>query len=423
MTSLEFIGFSEEDRLFRNQVRRFVLDERLLEEANAAEYGHRELDPRIILEAKELGFFGLLVPERYGGSGGTTTQYCILAEEISRHCFALSNIIAVHMGLASAPIIRHGSERLRQKYLPRLAHGSLTAAFAITEANAGSNIGATESRATLEHMISSETTDDAQFAEDMADKNVTARKEGDYWVLNGRKRFITNAKNADVITTMAYTGDRSKGPSGNMTMFVIETAWPGFAIGEDTGHKMGLNAVQNSDVIFEGLRIPDENMIGREGEGFRIQQETMEYGRIFLAACVTGMASEAFERALQYSKSRRINSPTEPAVLADYQINQVRLAEMADHIYSMKIRTYNTAKIIDSGELPNGLCSLTKRGNSEMARTVIDEAMRLHGGYGFLKDYVIERLYRESWIPLIYEGTNDVCKLIVARHILKRSLS
>ncbi|HLC98686.1 MAG TPA: acyl-CoA dehydrogenase family protein [Candidatus Nanoarchaeia archaeon] len=401
---LEYTGFSEDDKLFSEQIRKFVKNEELLKEAVASDAEQRELDARVVDAAKEAGYFGILVPEEFGGVGGTNTQYCIVAEEISRACFALSNMIAVHSGLCTSPIIRFGSEELKERYLPKLATGEFIGAIAMTEPNAGSNIAATETTACLDDKVSS---------------GISAAEAGDHFILNGTKRFITNAKNAQVFFTVAYSGDRSKGPYGNMSAFVVEAGYPGVSIGNDTGKKMGLNAVPNSEVLFENVRVPKSNVLGAVGDGYKIQHATMESGRIFLAACSLGIAREVFERAVEYSKERVFPLPGKPVPACDFQINQERISNMAELVYAMATTVYNTTKLMDAGENTKGQGSLTKSLCTDMAWKVVDEAMEMFGGMAYVRETGIERFMRELWIAKIYEGTNDICRIIAAKELLK----
>ncbi|MBD3309851.1 acyl-CoA dehydrogenase, partial [Candidatus Woesearchaeota archaeon] len=311
---LGYKGFSQEDDLFREGVKDFVNKEQLLQEAIESDQQEEDLGNKVIQAAKDTGYFGVLIPEEYDGVGGNYTHYAILAEEVSRACFALSNIIAVHSGLCTSPIIRFGSEEQKQRYLPRAASGDIVGAIAMTEPNAGSNIAATET---------------------------IAREQGDHYVLNGTKRFITNAVNADIFFTIAYTGDRREGPHGNMSAFVVERDWDGVSIGKDTGKKMGLNAVPNSDVIFEDVKVPKENILGEQGQGYEIQHVSMEYGRIFLAACALGMATEVFERSLAYSQERVFPTTPKPLPLHKLQTIQRRIAEMASSVNAMSGMVYS----------------------------------------------------------------------------------
>jgi len=399
---LEYHGFSDEDNLFRDQMKKFIKNERLLDEGVNSDKEGRELDNDIVQKAKEAGYFGVLTSQEHGGVGGTVTQYCILAEEISRACFALSNLIAVHTGLCTSPIINFATEEQKKKYLPKLATGELIGAIAMTEPNAGSNIAATQTTANLEEIA----------------KGLEAKEEGEFYILNGTKRFITNAPNADIFFTVAYTGDRSKGPYGNMSAFIVEKAFPGVETGKDTGKKMGLNAALNSDVIFDDAKIPKSNLLGELGGGYKIQHKTMESGRIFLAACALGIAKEVFQRAVKYSKERLISTVPEQTPICDYQLNQLKIADMAYLTYCIETTLYNTAKLMDAGANTAGLGTLTKLG-TDLGWKVVDTAMRLHGGYGYLHETGIERYMRELWISTQYEGTNDICKILAAKQILK----
>ena len=221
--------------------------------------------------------------------------------------------------------------------------------------------------------------------------------------------------------TVAYSGDRSKGPYGNMTAFIIEKRYPGVSLGKDTGIKMGLNAVPNSDVIFDDVKVPKSNVIGEIGGGYKIQHVTMESGRIFLAACVLGMAREAFEKAVKYSKERMIPTLPKPTPICEYQVNQQKITMMAEMVYSMAAAVYNTAKLMDAGADTRGQGTLTKSLCTDLACKVSDMAMRMHGGYGYLNETGLERLHRELWIPTQYEGTNDICRILAAKEILKNA--
>ncbi len=395
---VDLVLFSDEDRQFRAAVRDFVEKTNLREEGVKSDKEGRYVSDIVIEEARKAGFFGIIIPEEYGGAGGTITQYVILAEEISRACFALSNILAVHNGLASRPIVRFGTEEQKQKYLPKLAKGDWIAGLGATEPNAGSNIAAT---------------------------STTAIRVGESYIVNGRKTFITNGPIADVFVTLAYTNEKereAKNPWKGMSMFIVEKTFPGFSTGTHFNAKLGLNAAPNSELIYDDMKVPAENLLGGEdgeGNGYAMMHDTMEGGRVFLAACTLGMAKEAFLHASKHAKTRKIGGEI-GVPLSSYQVIQTRLAEMKEIIDAMHSFVYTTSKLMDKGYDVGRRSSESKVFCTRNAGYVIKEAILLHGGMGYMEELPLARLYREQPVTEIYEGTNDVLELLIAKEIFSK---
>lgn len=338
---------------------------------------------------RESDMFGIYLPEEYGGLGGGVMELCLAVEELSRVCGGMSLSLAA-TALATFPILLFGTEEQKKKYLPRLATGENLAAFALTEAEAGSDAGATKT---------------------------TARKEGDHYILNGTKCFITNGSVADLATVIAMT-DRSKGSRG-ASAFIVEKGMEGFSVGKEED-KMGIRASSTSELVFEDCRVPAENLISREGMGFIVAMKTLDQSRPGVAAQALGIAQGALDAALEYARQRKqFDRP-----IISFQGLQWMLADMATRVEAARALVYAVARAIDSGEKrmakESAICKLFA---SDTAMSVTTDAVQILGGYGYMKDYPVEKMMRDAKITQIYEGTNQIQRDVIGTQLIRESAS
>ncbi|MFH1862735.1 MAG: acyl-CoA dehydrogenase family protein [bacterium] len=374
---------TEEHEMLRDTVRKFA-DKELRPIAAQVDKDHA-VPPAVIAKAAELGFLGVPFPEEYDGMAMGELGYCLLIEEIARGCISTAIVIGGHVSIGVTSIYLDGSEELKQKYLPALCRGEKLAAFALTEPGAGSDAGAIAT---------------------------TARPDGTYYVLDGMKTFITNGPVAEVFTVFAAT-DKSKGTKGGITAFVVEADWEGFSRGKPED-KLGICGSQTSDLIFEGLRVPKENVLGQIGEGFKVAMRTLDYGRLSLAAQCVGGAKEVLNRSIQYAGERvQFGKP-----IARQQLIQAMLADMAAEIYNMESITYRTAWMADQGMRFSREAAITKMYTAEAFWRIADQGVQIFGGYGYMKDYPMERYLRDSRIYRIFEGTNEIQRIIIAADLI-----
>lgn len=353
---------------------------------HAAHYDHTEEFPvENLQKMADLGLMGLPIPEKYDGAEVDTVSYIIAVEEISKACAATGAIMAVHTSAGIMPIYLFGTEEQKQKYIPDLASGAKLGAFALTEPGAGS---------------------------DASRVATTAILDGDEYVLNGTKCFITNGGKADTYSIFASV-DKSKGVKG-ITGFIVEKDTPGFTIGKKE-EKMGIRASSTTELIFENCRIPKENMLGKIGEGFKIAMVVLDSARIGIGAQAVGIAQAAYEEALQYSKVReQFGKP-----ISALQAVSFMLADMAIQIEAARHLVYHAACLKDAG-LPFGKeAAMAKTFASDIAVKVALDAVQIMGGYGYSREYPVERLLRDAKITQIYEGTNQIQRVVIAGHILK----
>ncbi|MBC7249735.1 MAG: acyl-CoA dehydrogenase [Anaerolineae bacterium] len=339
----------------------------------------------IIRKMAALGFLGLPFPEEYGGAGADNVSLALVMEEIARVCGSTAITLDAHTSLCCEPIYLFGTEAQKQEYLPKLCSGEWIGAFGLTEPGAGSDAGATKTRAV---------------------------REGDQWVINGQKCFITNGSIADVVIITAVT-DPGRGTRG-ISSFIIEKGTPGFRPGRDE-EKMGLKGSITSELFFEDCRIPAENLLGRENEGFKQFLVTLDGGRIAIAAMALGLAQGAFERALAYSKERvQFGQP-----ICNFQAIQWMLADMATELDAARLLVYRAAWLKDRGLPFTKEAAMAKLFTSEMAERVCYKAIQIHGGYGYTKEYEVERMYRDQRLCAIGEGTSEIQRLVIARQLLR----
>ncbi|MEO8512724.1 MAG: acyl-CoA dehydrogenase family protein [Ignavibacteria bacterium] len=373
-------GFTEEQIMLRDMVRDFTIND-LKPIAHQIDENEK-IPAEIIKKLADLGLLGASIPEEYGGGGFGEVGYCIMQEEISRACLSTATFIGAHQSIGTNAIYLGGSEMLKQKYVVPLAKGEKIGGFCLTEVQAGS---------------------------DSFNVKTTANLDGDHWVINGDKMWITNGGIADIISVFART------PKG-VTAFVVETSMPGFSAGPPE-KKMGIRGSTTNAITFDNVRVPKENMIGTEGRGFLIAMKTLDAGRLGLGAATLGAAKEMLEMSAKYAKERvQFDHP-----ISHFQAIQFMLAEMATIIYAMESIIYRTAVDYDLKKNISMHSAMVKLFCSEGLDKIVDYAVQIHGGMGYSRDYPIERFYRDSRINKIFEGTNEIQKGIIARDILKHN--
>ena len=376
------IELLEEQKLLRDSVRRFaeeVVAPRAREIDQSGEF------PRAFFEqAGELGLAGVAVPEQYGGAGMDSISYCLVIEEISRVCASSGVVLSVNNSLVCDPLLKFGSEEQKQEFLTPLASGKKLGCFALTEPGAGSDAGNLRTRAV---------------------------RDGDDYVLNGNKVFITNGTHADTAVVFA-TVDPEKKHRG-ITAFIVEAATHGYGRG---GHeyKLGVNASGTTELIFDNLRVPARQRLGEEGEGFKIAMATLDGGRVGISAQAVGIARGAFEEAMKYAQEREQFG----RAISEFQAIQFYLADMATEIDAARLLTWKAAWTKDRGKRYTMEAAQAKLFSSQMAQRVTNLALQIHGGYGYTKDYNVERYFRDARITEIYEGTSEIQKMVIARGVL-----
>ncbi|WP_342560245.1 acyl-CoA dehydrogenase [Psychrobacillus sp. FSL W7-1457] len=375
------LTFTEEQLMMRSMVRDFAKAEiePFIERMEQGEF------PReIIKKMGELGLMGITIPEKYGGSEMDFTSYVIAINELSKVSAVVGVILSVHTSVGTNPILYFGNEDQKQKYIPKLASGEYLGAFCLTEPSAGSDAGALKTKAV---------------------------KKDDQYVLNGSKVFITNGGEADVYIVFAST-DASQGSRG-ISAFIVEKDTPGFIIGKDE-HKMGLHGSRTVQITFEDMKIPVENLLGEEGEGFKIAMANLNTGRIGIATQALGIAEAAFEAAVGYAKERvQFGKP-----IAANQGVGFKLADMGTAVEAARLLVYRAANMRDRG-LPCGKeASMAKLFASKTAVDVAIEAVQVFGGYGYTEDYPVERYFRDAKITEIYEGTSEIQRIVISKHLM-----
>jgi len=373
---------TEEQQMLREMVHDFAQNE---VKPIAAEIDETcEFPWKTVKQMGELGLMGIVFPEEYGGAGMDYVCYAIAVEELSRACASHGITLAAHISLGVNPIYCFGNEKQKQEWLPRLCTGEILAAFGLTEPNAGSDAGGTET---------------------------TAVRDGDEWVLNGTKRFITNASVSEVYSVTAMT-DKSKGTKG-ISSFIVAKGTSGFNI-DRKENKLGIRGSDTAGLIFEDCRIPIENLLGDEGEGFKYFLDILDGGRISIGAMALGIAQSALDEALKYSQEReQFGRP-----LSAFQVTQFKLADMATWIEAARHLVYNSARLMDAGKPYIKESCMGKLYASEAATRCTEMAIQIHGGYGYTKDYPVERIWRDAKLTEIGEGTSEIQRLVIARQLL-----
>ena len=382
-------SLTDEQQQLRRTVREFAEGEiapHVMEWDEASKF-----PSEIIPKLAEMGFLGVIFPEKYGGAGMGYVEYAIIIEELSRVDGSIGIIVAAHNSLCTNHIYKFGTDAQREKYVTPLAQGQKLGCWSLTEPEAGSDAGGTRT---------------------------VAAKQGDCWVINGAKTFTTNGHHADVCVAMAVT-DAAKKHHG-ISAFIIEKGTPGFRPGKKE-NKLGLRASDTSEVVFSDCRVPAENILGRQGEGFVNSLQILDGGRISIASLGLGMAQGAYECSVRYAKQRKQFGKT----ISEFQAIQFKLADMAMQIEAARLLTYRAAWLADRA-IANGDAdaritresSMAKLYAGEVAVKVANEAVQIHGGYGFIKDYPAEKYYRDVKLCTIGEGTSEIQRLVIARQLL-----
>ena len=365
-------------------VERFVR-ERLVPNENKLEE-EAELPEDILKEMKALGLFGLTIPEEYGGLGLTMEEEILIAIALGRTSPAFRSVMGTNNGIGSAAIVFNGSEEQKQKYLPRYSSGEWISCFCLTEPEAGS---------------------------DAASLKTTARREGNHYILNGTKRYITNAIIADTFNVMARTNPDIQGAHG-ISSFIVERDTPGITLGP-VDKKMGQAGSKTCDVTFEDCPVPAENLIGEEGEGFVTAMKVLDRGRLHISGVSVGVAERLITDALDYALQRKqFGQP-----IAEQQLIQAMLADSQTETYAAKCMTLETARQRDNGENVSTESSACKLFATEMVGRVADRAVQIHGGAGYMSEYAVERFYRDVRLFRLYEGTSQIQQIIIARNMIK----
>ena len=340
-----------------------------------------------VAKMAKLGLFGIIIPRQYGGAGAGYREYIFAVEEISKHCGTTGVVLSAHTSLCAAPILEFGTEEQKQKYLPDLATGRKLGGFGLTEPNAGTDAG---------------------------NQQTTAVETEDCYLLNGSKIFITNGGEAATYVVIAVTGKGEKGPE--MSAFIVEKGWEGFSFGKHE-KKMGIRGSATCELIFENVRVPKENLLGKRGEGFKIAMKTLDGGRIGIAAQALGIAEGALDTTVAYVKSRKqFGRP-----LSAFQNTQFQLADMATKTAAARALVYIAADA-KQNKLPtlSVNAAQAKLFASETAMEVTTKAVQLHGGYGYTREYPVERMMRDAKITEIYEGTSEVQRMVISGALLKK---
>ena len=384
VTKMDF-GLTEKQKMIRKITREFA--EEFI--APVAEESDRnsELDPNVMKKMKELNYFGSCIPEEYGGAGldKDTIAFAICTEEIGRVDASWSITTGVHCSVCAYPIYRFGTEEQRQKFLIPLAKGDKIGAFCLTEANAGSDAGGVQ---------------------------LTAEKDGDEYVLNGSKIFATNGGIANTLLVVAKTGE--KGSRKELTVFIVNTDAKGYSVGvkED---KLGVRASNTSELVFQDVRIPEENILGGLGAGFKLGLQILDYGRITIAAQCLGLAQGCLEASIKYANEREQFGMK----IARFQGIQWKIADISTAVESARLLTYKAAWMCDQG-MDYGLAgSMAKLVASEAGMNAAHQAVQIHGGYGLMKAYAVERFFRDAKMGEIYEGTSEIQRMVIANHMLR----
>ena len=352
-------------------------------------FEHEDIYPQELVDKMaKMGLFGIMIPEEYGGLGLDYTTFALIFEELSKGWMSLTGPLGTHHILAYV-ISTYGTEEMKQRFLPKMSEGVIRGGLALTEPGGGS---------------------------DMQNLQTSAVKDGEEYVINGNKMFISNGEHGNAFAVLARTDKTAEPPHRGISCFVVEKPAAGFTVAQKLD-KLGYRGIDTTELVFDNVRVPTENLVGEaEGQGFRQVMSGLEGGRINVAARAVGVATAAFDAAIKYAQQRE--SFGKP--IAQHQAIQLKLAEMATNIEAARLLTYEAARKKDSGERVDLEAGMAKLFASEMCGEVTMEAMRIHGGYGYIKDYPLERYYRDAPLMIIGEGTNEIQKLIIARRLLQK---
>ncbi|MFA5536271.1 MAG: acyl-CoA dehydrogenase [Bacillota bacterium] len=374
---------TEEQEMLKKMVRDFAEEEVA---PGAAERDEEERFDRYLFDQLgELGLAGIPYPANYGGSEAGIISYAIAVEELSRVCASTGVVLSAHTSLGSWPIYQYGTEEQKQKFLVPLAEGTKLGAFGLTEPSAGSDASATKTTAVL---------------------------DGDSYILNGTKIFITNAGEAEIYVVFAVT-DKEKKHRG-ISAFIVEKGTPGFSFGK-AEKKMGIRGSATMELVFENCRLPKENLLGAEGQGFKIALSTLDGGRVGIAAQAVGIAQGALDEAIKYSKEREQFGQS----ISRFQGLQFMLADMATKVEAARLLTYKAANLEEQGLAYSQAAAMAKLYASEAAMEVTTKAVQIFGGYGYSREYPVERMMRDAKITEIYEGTNEIQRVVIAANLLR----
>ena len=376
---------TEEQNLIRDMVRSFAEAEVA---PSARERDEEERFDRALMYDRlaELGLTGIVFPEEYGGAGADYISYAIAVEELSRVCGSTGVTLSAHLSLCANPIYMFGTEAQKQKFLVPLAKGEKMGAFGLTEPSAGSDAGGTKT---------------------------TATKDGNDWILNGSKIFITNAGEAEIYVVLARS-DKSAEKHRGISAYIVEKGTPGFSFGKKEA-KMGIRSSPTMELVFDNCRIPGENLLGQEGQGFKVAMKTLDGGRIGIASQALGIAQGALDAAIAYTKEReQFNKP-----VASFQGVQFQLADMATQVEAARLLIYNAAYRASAGLSYSQESAMAKLFASETAMRVTTQAVQLHGGYGYTREFPVERMMRDAKITEIYEGTSEIQRVVIGAALTK----
>ncbi len=398
VASPQFQEKTDEQKAITDMVRQFV-DEQIIPKAE--HYDHEDEFPEPIVEQmRELGLFGVTIPEEHGGMGLDLTTYAMIVEELSRGWISISGIVNTHF-IGSYLLMKFGSDEQKEKYLPKMATGEIRAAFSLSEPELGSDVQAIKT---------------------------SAKKDGDAYEINGQKMWVTNGLKSGLVFTLVKTDKEADPPYKGMTCFICEKE-PDAS--ENTGEyagfnvppkikKMGYKGVESTELVFDGYRCPAENILGGEdaglGQGFIQMMDALEVGRVNVAARGVGIAQRALELALRYSQERK----TFGKPIAQHQAIQFKLADMATKVDAARLLTLRAARLKDAGERSDLEAGMAKLFASETGKEVVEDSFRIHGGYGYSKEYEIERLYRDAPLLLIGEGTSEIQRMVIGKKLLQR---
>jgi len=374
-----------------------LTEEQRLIQQTARDFSDREIAPvadahnregrfpvEIVKKLGDLGFLGMLIPEEYGGSNMGNFALALVLEEINRVCASTGVTVSVHNSLVSGPITRWGSDELKRKYLPRLATGEILGAYALSEPDSGS---------------------------DAASLSTMAVRDGGEYVINGSKSWITTGREADVFIVMTRTDPKQR--SRGITAFILERGLKGFTIGRKE-EKLGLHASSTVQLFFQDVRVPVHQMLGKEGSGFNIAMHTLDGGRIGIASQAVGIAQACLDASTKYAQEREAFG----APIGTFQAIQWKLANMATQIEAARLLAYNAARLKDEGKNHTKEAAMAKLFASEMCNDAAREAVQIHGGAGYLQDFPVERYFRDARITEIYEGTSEIQRIVISRHLL-----
>ncbi len=378
-------AFTEEQEMIRSMVRDFV--EKEVKPAAAKIDKEGRIPPALVDRARELGLFGISFPEEHGGAGAGEVGYCIMMEELGRGCGSLAGLVGAHQGIGTMSIHLAGTDAQRKKYLPDLCSGKKLACYALTEPSGGS---------------------------DAAMMRSTAVRKGPSWVLNGDKIWITNADVADVFIVYAVT-DPALRARGGITAFIVEGGTPGLRIGA-VDDKMGLRGMHSPQIFYDNMEIPGENVLGKVGEGFKLAMAALDRGRLTLGATVLGSSREMLDLSIAYAKQREAFGKA----IIEHEFIQGYLAEMAAAVYAMESIIYRTAWMCDRGMRFSRESAIVKMMATEMNAMVVDRALQIHGGMGYMCELPIERFYRDERVYRIFEGTNEIQRVVIARDLARK---